>query len=283
MRRLSTLNLQRASKKDRPSPTTNFGFTMNCRARQFPIESVKTVLKAPQLPAWKRAIDLACCLIALPFLGVFSALMALGLRLTSPGPILFKQERVGYKGSRFMCYKFRTMAVGSDTKSHQAYYENLVGSNAPMVKLDSSGDKRLLPGGWLVRASGLDELPQIINILRGEMSIVGPRPCIQYEYDRYEPWHRERFNAVPGLTGLWQVSGKNRTTFDEMVRLDIRYSESISLWLDLKIITMTVPALVVQVSDMLRARKSRGGPAGTRPGISSTGAISKRNPQAAGS
>jgi len=243
MRRLSTLNLQRASKKDRPSPTTNFGFTMNCRARQFPIESVKTVLKAPQLPAWKRAIDLACCLIALPFLGVFSALMALGLRLTSPGPILFKQERVGYKGSRFMCYKFRTMAVGSDTKSHQAYYENLVGSNAPMVKLDSSGDKRLLPGGWLVRASGLDELPQIINILRGEMSIVGPRPCIQYEYDRYEPWHRERFNAVPGLTGLWQVSGKNRTTFDEMVRLDLNYARTWSPWLDIKILLRT-PAAV---------------------------------------
>lgn len=255
---------------------------MNCRARQFPTEAVISVLKSPRLPAWKRAIDLACCLIALPFLGVITALMALGLRLTSPGPILFKQERVGYKGLRFMCYKFRTMAVGADTKSHQAYYENLVGSKAPMVKLDSRGDKRLLPGGWLLRATGLDELPQIINVFQGEMSIVGPRPCLPYEYDRYEPWHRERFNAVPGLTGLWQVSGKNRTTFDEMVRLDIRYSESISLWLDLKIILMTVPALIVQVSDTRRARKSRGDPAGTQPGINSAGATSKRTPQTTG-
>jgi len=240
------------------------------------------VSKTPRLPAWKRAIDLACCVIALPFLGVVTALMALGLRLTSPGPVLFKQERVGYKGRRFMCYKFRTMAVGSDTKSHQAYYERLVGSNVPMVKLDATGDKRLVPGGWLLRASGLDELPQIINVLQGDMSIVGPRPCIQYEYDSYEPWHRERFNAVPGLTGLWQVSGKNRTTFDEMVRLDIRYSESISLWLDVKIILMTVPALIVQISDTRRARNSRGGRAGARPGFNSVGATSKQKPQAAG-
>ncbi len=201
-------------------------------------------------------IDLTCCVIALPFLCLITVLMAIALKLTSPGPILFRQERIGFKGSRFMCYKFRTMAVGADAKSHQAYYDNLVGSKAPMVKLDSKGDSRLIPGGWLLRATGLDELPQVINIFQGEMSLVGPRPCLQYEYDRYEPWHRDRFNSLPGLTGLWQVSGKNRTTFDEMIRLDIRYSEKRSLLLDLRIILMTAPALIMQVSDTHTARRN---------------------------
>jgi lipopolysaccharide/colanic/teichoic acid biosynthesis glycosyltransferase len=237
------------------------------------------VRKLPRIPIWKRAIDIACCLVALPFLCVITVLMAVGLRLTSPGPILFRQERVGFKGSRFMCYKFRTMAAGADTKSHQAYYQNLVGSKVPMVKLDSKGDKRLIPGGWFLRSTGLDELPQVINILRGEMSVVGPRPCIQYEYDTYEPWHRDRFNAVPGLTGLWQVSGKNRTTFEEMVLLDIRYSETSSLRLDLMIILMTVPALVGQVSDARRARTTQGSPAGLLPTIVSADITSNRSPQ----
>jgi lipopolysaccharide/colanic/teichoic acid biosynthesis glycosyltransferase len=158
-----------------------------------------------------------------------------------------------------MCYKFRTMRVGADTKSHRAYLNGLVGvgSNAPMVKLDAMGDSRLIPGGWLLRATGLDELPQIINVLRREMSIVGPRPCIPYEYERYEPWQRKRFDAVPGLTGLWQVSGKNRTTFDEMIKLDIRYSETSSFKLDLRIIFMTVPALIVQIADTRRARRAQ--------------------------
>ena len=209
------------------------------------------------IPAWKRAVDLACCLIGLPFLGLITAAMAVVLRLTSPGPILFKQERVGYRGTRFMCYKFRTMIVGAGAKSHQAYLDSQLDSMAPMVKLNERGDNRLIPGGWFLRATRLDELPQIINILQREMSVVGPRPCILYEYESYEPWHRERFSAVPGLTGLWQVSGKNHTTFDEMVRLDIRYSETCSLWLDMKIILMTVPALVVQVSDTWGARRSR--------------------------
>src|SRR5215475_14659707 len=104
-----------------------------------------------------------------------------------------------------------------------------------MVKLDAQSDPRLVPFGTVLRASGLDELPQLFNVLRGEMSIVGPRPCIPYEYELYQPAQRARFDAVPGLTGLWQVSGKNRTTFEEMVRLDIEYSQNLTLWSDLKI------------------------------------------------
>lgn len=124
-----------------------------------------------------------------------------------------------------------------------------------MQKMDARSDSRLIPGGWLLRASGIDELPQIINVLRGEMSLVGPRPCLAYEYEEYTPRQRMRFKSVPGLTGLWQVSGKNRTTFEQMVWLDIRYGERLSLWADLKIILMTVPALLQQVVDTRRARR----------------------------
>lgn len=224
-----------------------------------PTSIVKNVFKDEplEIPAWKRFIDVTCCVIALPFLCLITAAMAIVLRLTSPGPLFFKQERVGYKGSRFMCFKFRTMHVGSDTKSHQSYLNSLQGSNAPMVKLDSKGDNRVIRGGWILRATGLDELPQILNIFRKEMSVVGPRPCIPYEFSNYTPWQRNRFNAVPGLTGLWQVSGKNRTTFDEMIRFDIRYSETSAFWLDVKIILMTVPALLIQIADTRRARKAQ--------------------------
>jgi lipopolysaccharide/colanic/teichoic acid biosynthesis glycosyltransferase len=126
-----------------------------------------------------------------------------------------------------------------------------------MTKLDARSDPRLIPFGAALRATGLDELPQVINIIRGEMSFVGPRPCIPYEYEVYEPWHRRRFDAVPGLTGLWQVSGKNRTTFDQMIRLDIEYAERASLWLDLTIILKTLPALYIQCLDIRSQRRKQ--------------------------
>lgn len=207
------------------------------------------------LPAWKRSIDLVCCLLALPFLAILTVLMTLLTQLVAPGPVFFRQERIGCNGRRFWIYKFRTMRLGADTSGHQEYFKELVGTNAPMMKLDSRGDSRLIPGSKLLRASGLDELPQVINVLRREMSVVGPRPCIPGEYAVYQPWQRQRCEPMPGLTGLWQVSGKNRTTFEEMVNLDIRYSETKSFWLDAKIILMTVPALVVQIYDS-RIRKA---------------------------
>jgi lipopolysaccharide/colanic/teichoic acid biosynthesis glycosyltransferase len=177
--------------------------------------------------------------------------------MVSDGPVLFKQERIGYRGRSFMCLKFRTMVVGADNRVHREHLKGLIGSNSPMTKMDLHGDERLIPLGLLLRVTGLDELPQIINVLRGEMSLVGPRPCLRYEYDQYLPWQKERFNALPGLTGLWQVSGKNRTTFDEMMHLDIRYGRSQSLWLDMKIILKTIPALIIQVQDTRRQRKRR--------------------------
>uniref|UniRef100_UPI0039C8FDAD sugar transferase n=1 Tax=Horticoccus sp. 23ND18S-11 TaxID=3391832 RepID=UPI0039C8FDAD len=208
------------------------------------------------LPAWKRAIDLAFCCAALPFLALGTFIVAVLMSIASPGPIFFKQERVGYLGRRFRLYKFRTMHVGADTAGHQAHFATLMRSNVPMQKLDAKGDSRLIPGGWIIRACGLDELPQVINVLKGEMSIVGPRPCIPYEYDNYTATQRTRFHAAPGLTGLWQVSGKNRTTFERMIQLDIQYATEKRLGLDVKILFKTIPAILTQVLDMCRHRRA---------------------------
>ena len=191
-------------------------------------------------------------------------LIALIIRMVSAGPVLFKQERIGYLGGRFLCYKFRTMFVNADTGIHRGHLNQLMNSDAPMMKMDSKGDPRIIPFGRLLRASGLDELPQLINVLIGDMSLVGPRPCVSYEYENYLPWQRERFNALPGLTGLWQVSGKNRTTFTEMMELDIKYARTRTLWLDLKIIFKTVPALVIQMWDTRVKKNSRQQPAQSR-------------------
>ena len=205
------------------------------------------VICSVEIPKWKRTLDVIFILLILPFVLPFAVLVAVLIRLVSDGPVLFKQERIGYLGQRFMCLKFRTMFVGAETTTHQGYLQHLMKSDAPMVKLDARGDSRIIPFGLLLRSSGMDELPQLINVLRGEMSLVGPRPCLPYEYDGYLPWQRERFNTLPGLTGLWQVSGKNQTTFAEMMQLDISYSRKKTLWLDLVIILKTVPAILGQV------------------------------------
>jgi len=207
------------------------------------------------LPRWKRALDIIFCLFALPFFALCTLVVAIVMKISSPGVIFFRQERVGHNGRRFRIYKFRTMSVGADTAVHQAHFAQLMRSNVPMQKMDGR-DARVIPGGWLLRASGLDELPQIINVLRGDMSVVGPRPCLPYEYDEYQPWQRERFRSAPGLTGLWQVSGKNRTTFDEMIRLDISYAKRKSLFLDIKIMLLTPPTLLIQIADIRKGRKS---------------------------
>lgn len=199
------------------------------------------------LPGWKRTLDVAAILMALPLLLPLAIAIGVMIRFVSTGPILFKQERVGYRGTRFMCLKFRTMHCGAETATHQGHLQKLMESDAPMVKMDNKGDSRIIPFGRILRSSGLDELPQLINVLRGDMSLVGPRPCIAYEAAQYLPWQLERFNAVPGLTGLWQVSGKNRTTFTRMIQLDIEYARTKSLALDLKIIIKTIPALLVQM------------------------------------
>lgn len=210
----------------------------------------------PGLPRWKRALDMAVILMALLVLLPLTIVIGAIIRLVSSGPILFKQERIGYRGKPFMCLKFRTMFCGAETSTHQGHLQQLMDSNQPLTKMDAKGDSRIIPFGRLLRSSGLDELPQLVNVLKGEMSLVGPRPCLSYEVAKYLPWQMERFNAVPGLTGLWQVSGKNRTTFTRMMQLDIEYAREKNLILDLKIILKTVPALLVQMWDSRLQRKA---------------------------
>lgn len=202
------------------------------------------------MPYWKRIFDLTVAVLAMPVLGICTLSMMILMKICSPGPVFFTQERIGYKGRRFKIYKFRTMYVGADTRIHQAYFTELMGSQEPMVKLDSRGDARLIPCGRLIRAAGLDELPQLINVVLGDMSVIGPRPCLASEFQQYLPWQRARVNATPGLTGLWQVSGKNHTTFEEMIRLDIEYAQTRSPLLDAKIVFMTVPAILTQLSEV---------------------------------
>ena len=161
------------------------------------------------LPRWKRTLDVAVILLALPIVLPLALVIGLVIRLVSTGPILFQQERIGYRGRGFMCLKFRTMRCGAETATHQGHLQQLMKADVPMTKMDAAGDSRIIPLGRLLRSSGLDELPQLVNVLKGEMSLVGPRPCLAYEAAQYLPWQRERFNAAPGLTGLWQVSGKN--------------------------------------------------------------------------
>lgn len=207
-----------------------------------------------QVPSWKRPLDLFLLLLSLPVTGPLMLLLALWIRLLSSGPIFFMQERVGYRGRRFRCLKFRTMYHGCAAAPHEQHLARLVQEGKPMVKLDAI-DTRLIPGARIVRALGLDELAQLINVFRGEMSWVGPRPCTPFELENYDPDQMERFDALPGLTGLWQVSGKNKTSFREMVDLDIRYLRNPSILEEFRIMAATPLVLAGQALAMVEARR----------------------------
>lgn len=231
---------------------------------------------AHSFPKWKRALDLTCVLCSLPVWFPLMLCLALWVMIVSPGPIFFRQKRVGYYGRRFMIYKFRSMKVNAATGCHENHFDKLVECNCPMTKLDAVGDPRMIRGGRFLRATGLDELPQIINVLLGEMSLVGPRPCTPREFSNYEGYRQERFSSPPGLTGYWQVNGKNRTTFSEMVDLDIYYARHMSSLLDLKIMARTLPALYGQVRDSWcasgRFKRGTNGNSRVEPGIRVPGA-----------
>jgi exopolysaccharide production protein ExoY len=209
-----------------------------------------------KIPWTKRALDIFCILLALPTLLPLFLLISAVIKIVSPGPVFFRQARVGFMGRHFHIFKFRTMKVNAETSSHQSHLKDLINSNTPMTKMDAKGDPRVIKFGGILRSSGLDELPQLINVLRGEMSLVGPRPCTEYEYEQFQPWHKQRFRALPGLTGLWQVSGKNKTTFNQMINLDIRYANERSLWMDMKIMLLTFPVLFGQIKEQ-KTRKPR--------------------------
>lgn len=198
----------------------------------------------------KRASDLAIATLAAVLLSPLWLLIALLIKLDSRGPVFYKQERVGMDGRVFLFYKFRSMHKGSDDARHREFQRkyikgeaesNLGDEQRPAYKL--RGDERVTRLGKILRKTSLDELPQLFNVLRGDMSVVGPRPPIPYEVQSYELWHRKRLDMKPGITGLWQVSGRNRLPFDEMVRMDLYYIENWSLLLDLKIILQTLPVM----------------------------------------
>ena len=245
------------------------GTHINAVSRPGTAESNEWASTPNPLPFWKRALDIACLIFLAPALVPVMVRIAVGTRFSSRGHILFRQERIGLRGKPFTLFKFRTMEQCAETKSHQEYLSTLIHSDVPMEKMDAN-DQRVSKFGVILRASGLDELPQVFNILRGEMSLVGPRPCIRYEFEQYLPEHRQRLAAVPGLTGLWQVNGKNRTTFPEMVAFDVRYAKTLSLGQDISILFRTFPVVFRQSREVLERKRSgpKSRPPVARPPVS---------------
>ncbi len=200
----------------------------------------------------KRASDILISALALLITFPVWLIVSIFIKLDSRGTILFKQERVGMDGRKFLCYKFRTMKADADEEIHrEAYRKNIEGATEANAGNDEKpvfgkvkDDPRITRIGKFLRRTSIDELPQFLNVLRGEMSVVGARPPIPYEVEEYDLRHRRRLDMKPGITGLWQVSGRNRLTFEEMVQIDIFYIENWSLWLDLKIILLTLPAVL---------------------------------------
>lgn len=222
----------------------------------------ETLFSRP-LPRWKRALDIVASGTGLALLSPLFLVVAIFIKIVSPGPVFFRQERVGRLGITFRIWKFRTMFCDSDVSMHQEHMEKLIqgqaaeggqGRGIPMTKIKH--DPRIIPFGHILRASCIDELPQLINVLLGDMTLIGPRPALPYEADQYLRWHTGRFDAVPGMTGLWQVSGKNTLSFEEMVSLDIRYGRELSIWQDAKILVKTIPTIWAQVRAYVSKRRA---------------------------
>jgi lipopolysaccharide/colanic/teichoic acid biosynthesis glycosyltransferase len=204
----------------------------------------------------KRMMDITGSLCALAFFSPLLFIIAALIKVTSRGPVLFHQERLGHRGKPFRFFKFRSMYLQTGETIHEEYMKAFISGKVDAVKSPKNGngvyklthDPRVTPIGKFLRKTSLDELPQFLNVLKGEMSLVGPRPPIRYELAHYDIWHRDRLlAAIPGITGLWQVEGRSKVTFDEMVRLDLQYATSWSLWLDVKILLRT-PGVVLMGS-----------------------------------
>jgi exopolysaccharide biosynthesis polyprenyl glycosylphosphotransferase len=203
--------------------------------------------------ALKRTLDIIGSLAAIALLAPVMLLTALAISLTSPGPVIFRQIRLGKSGTPFVFLKFRSMVCNADDRIHRQYVASLIDGDLqginqgdaekPLYKMKS--DPRVTLVGQFIRKTSIDELPQLFNVLKGDMSLVGPRPALPYEVERYQPWHLRRILEIrPGITGLWQVEGRSKTSFDDMVRLDLRYIRSCSLVLDLKILIRTVKVVL---------------------------------------
>jgi lipopolysaccharide/colanic/teichoic acid biosynthesis glycosyltransferase len=207
----------------------------------------RSTTRAPAIGGARRALDLLVAGSMLLVLSPLLLLVALAIRIDSGGPVLFRQRRVGRERREFTMFKFRTMRHDADPARHRKYVQTLIDGNdhperGRLYKL--SVDDRVTRVGRFLRSWSLDELPQLFNVLRGEMALVGPRPVIPYEVEMYPEDYLRRFAVKPGLTGLWQVSGRNERTYDEMVSFDIEYAETASLLLDLRILVKTVPVVL---------------------------------------
>ncbi|MGQ9492932.1 MAG: sugar transferase [Anaerolineae bacterium] len=219
------------------------------------VETVhRTRLAGPEAslyPLAKRWMDAIIAALLLFLLSPIMALIALAIWLDSPGPVIFRQERVGQFGRTFIMLKFRSMYMNADEQVHRQFakqYINGFASKGSSIQgqtvFKPNGDKRITRVGKWLRRTSLDELPQLINVLRGEMSLVGPRPAVRYEVEEYSPWHMQRLTVPPGLTGLAQISGRSGLTFDKIVRLDIEYIQRRSLALDMAILFKTIPVVL---------------------------------------
>jgi exopolysaccharide biosynthesis polyprenyl glycosylphosphotransferase len=202
----------------------------------------------------KRMMDILGSLLALVFFSPVLLAIALAVKATSRGPVLFRQRRIGQYGNSFVFLKFRSMYVNNDAAVHKEFVQKLIAGKADKHPSNGNGegvykltkDSRITRVGEFLRKTSLDELPQFLNVLQGEMSLVGPRPPVPYEVEVYDIWHRRRLlEAKPGITGLWQVSGRSRVKFDDMVRLDLQYARSWSPWMDIKILLRTPGAVVL--------------------------------------
>lgn len=218
------------------------------------IESVEaTRLAVPEVslyPVAKRLMDITVASVALVVLLPFMALIALAIKLDSPGPALFRQKRVGRYGRDFVMFKFRSMRVDADDNVHREFATHYINGHTSKIGIPSAdgqvvfkpkGDNRITRVGKWLRQTSMDELPNFFNVLKGEMSLVGPRPVVRYEVEQYSKWHLQRLAVLPGLTGLPQISGRGKLTFDKAVRLDLEYIKRRSLLLDIEILIKTIP------------------------------------------
>jgi lipopolysaccharide/colanic/teichoic acid biosynthesis glycosyltransferase len=218
------------------------------------MEASRPGAEATERMMWKRLLDVLVGGLLLVITSPFMVVLALLIKLDSPGPVFYRQDRVGRRGRTFTLLKFRSMRVGEADDQHRALTAGWFRGDDGVRGYKSLPDPRVTRMGRVLRRTSLDELPQLFNVLRGEMSLVGPRPAIAYELTHYRSWYFARLRVLPGITGLWQVSGRDQLSAAEMMALDVEYVEKCSLWLDIKILALTAPALV---ADWLEGWRSK--------------------------
>jgi exopolysaccharide biosynthesis polyprenyl glycosylphosphotransferase len=220
---------------------------------QAPVIRVRRSLEQPSSHLFKRVFDVAGSMLLLTLASPLIAALAIAIKLSSPGPVFYTQVRVGRFGVPFRFYKFRSMRAGNDSSEHAEYVRSFIAGEAEGAAMDDEGrpvykivdDPRITRVGRIIRKYSLDEIPQFLNVLRGDMSLVGPRPPLPYEVESYEQWHMTRLSVPPGVTGMWQVEGRSRVTFDEMILQDLMYAKNMRLLVDIELCLRTVPAALL--------------------------------------